>query len=64
LEPECLEAEAKSQVGPERMGGGYASDRWAITEGGGYGYNPVSGVAGPREEETERRRIDKTEYMF
>lgn len=64
LEPECLRPKPNRKVWPGRKGGGFASDRWATTEGGGFGYNPVPSVAGPREEDKERRRIDKTEYRF
>ena len=53
LEPDDR-AEAKSQVLVLRMGGGYAPDRWIVAEGGGFGFDPVSQEAGPREEDTER----------
>jgi len=34
------------------------------TEGGGFGFNPGVGNAGPREEVTERRRSDKANIGF
>lgn len=57
-------AEAKSLV----MAGAREED-WrptgrAETEGGGYGFNSIVGSAGPREEDTERRRSDKANIGF
>jgi len=37
---------------------------WTKTEGGGFGFNPGVGNAGPREEDTERRRSDKANIGF
>lgn len=37
---------------------------WTQAEGGGYGFDPVSPNAGPREEDTERRPSDEYTYRF
>lgn len=57
-------AEAKSKVWPDAREEDLRPTGWALAEGGGYGQNPVSSNAGPREEDTERRRVDKDEYRF
>lgn len=49
---------------PGRKGGGYAPDRWTMTEGGGFGHDPVSGKAGPREEDSERLCSDEINLGF
>ena len=38
--------------------------RWTQAEGGGYDLDPVSPNAGPREEDTERRRGDNGNIGF
>jgi hypothetical protein len=63
LEPDDR-AEAKSKVMARRKGGGYAPDRWTRAEGGGYGRDPVSQEAGPREEDTERLHQRHWQYRF
>ena len=37
---------------------------WALTEGGGYGQNPVPSVAGPREEERSGVASTVTNIVF
>lgn len=49
-----LNAQGRSQIakyGPNAREEDLRQTGWALTEGGGYGQNPVPSVAGPREEE-------------